>query len=268
MTTEEKTTEASAEPDAGDAPVETGGGDGSDTGTAPIARAHPYRDRYLVPLLFPLIVVAGIIIFVLNVSRIFIATHGTGAVIIGTVITLLILFGATAMSVAPRVRTSSAGLTVVLALVAVTGLGWLMIGAAEEHGEEVVELGPAVSESKIDALATLAFRPDEIELPFDPAAEYSVANITLENVAAGSHTLAFDDQNVVWPEIIEVAAAGDSVSQKAGFPAEGDYSFYCSVPTHREAGMEGVITVTADLEPQPVEEGGAEEGAGGEAPAP
>jgi plastocyanin len=217
--------------------------------------AHPYRERYLVPFLFPLVIVLGIVIFVLNVSRIFISSVGSAAVIIAVVMTLLILFGATALSAAPSMRTSSISLIVVGSLLVVTTIGWLNVGHAEDHGGEEVVLGDPVGAIKIDAItSSLSFDPNAADLPADPANAVSVIEITLEDREAGSHTLAFDDPEVVW-NVPEVSGAGEKITEKAGFPQAGEFSFYCTIPGHREAGMEGTLTVTPDVEPQPVPSG-------------
>lgn len=39
------------------------------------------------------------------------------------------------------------------------------------------------------------------------------------------------------------AAAGESVDLKFTATEAGSYTFYCTVPGHREAGMEGKLTV-------------------------
>jgi plastocyanin len=223
---------------------------------------HPYRERFLAPFVIPLLVIVGIIVFVLNVSRIFIASAGTGAVIIAVVITLSILFGAAALSAAPRMRSSSVGLIIAGALVVITGAGWLTIGAAEEHGEEEVVLGEPIDSQVVDALPSLAFDPPDFELAADPAGGVSVSEITLHNVAAGQHNITFEDPNVVWTVPV-VNAADENATEVAGFPEAADYVYYCSVPGHREAGMEGLITVSPDVAPEEGAGGGGEGGGDG-----
>ena len=53
----------------------------------------PNFERCLLPLLIPIIVVLGIVIFVLNISRVFLAAHGHIPVVVGSIITGAILFG-------------------------------------------------------------------------------------------------------------------------------------------------------------------------------
>jgi plastocyanin len=231
--------------------------------------AHPYRERFVVPFIFPLLIVVGIVVFVLNVSRLFIASAGTGAVIIAVSMTLLILFGAAALSAAPGIRTSSLTLIVGGSLVAVTSLGWLTVGHSEPHEEEAVELGPAVGAATVNARSNLTFEPAEVEAPLDPANELTVLELSLRNEQAGAHTLAFKDPNVQW-EIAEVSQADETVTHKGGFPGEGEYYYYCTISGHEAAGMHGNLIVTPDLEPQAPDEGGGEGGGGeggGEAPA-
>jgi uncharacterized cupredoxin-like copper-binding protein len=51
------------------------------------------------------------------------------------------------------------------------------------------------------------------------------------------HDLRIEDQ----PFILE-AVAGETVSGEVDLDA-GSYAFFCSIPGHREAGMEGVLEV-------------------------
>jgi plastocyanin len=248
MTDDERPPDGDAEVQAQPVPVD----ESNATIASPVAvaEAHPYRERFLAPFVFPLLIVVGVVFFVLNVSRIFLSTAGTGSVIIAAVITLLILFGAAALSAAPTMRTSSLGLIVTGALVVITGAGWLTIGHAEEKKEEVVALGPAVGKTQIEALPALKFQPSEVQVPFDPDhPTQTVIEISLKDAAAGAHTLAFDDQTVQWT-VPEVNGAGEVKTEKAGFPKAGDYEFHCTIPGHREAGMEGTLTVTEDVKPK------------------
>jgi uncharacterized cupredoxin-like copper-binding protein len=57
----------------------------------------------------------------------------------------------------------------------------------------------------------------------------------------GLHTLVFDDGKL--PGFKLEASSGESDELKANLKP-GRYTIYCDVPGHREAGMEGTITVT------------------------
>lgn len=223
------------------------------TPAAPVSNAHPYRERWLFPLLFPLAIVVGVIFYALNISRIFLASKGSAAVIIAAVVTVAILFGAAALSSAPRMKTSSIGLITIGALVVILGGGWLNIGHSEQKKEAAVQLGAPVGEVTIDALPALKFDPSKVQVAFDPAnPTQTVIAVTLQDAGAGQHTLAFDDPTVIWNTIPEVNAAGDKKTEKAGFPAEGDYGFHCTIPGHKEAGMVGTMTVTKAVAPKKI----------------
>jgi len=218
----------------------------------PVLQKGPLRDRYLTPLFLPLLAIGVVIFYVLNMSRLFLAGHGTGAVVVAVTVTLLILVGATLLAAAPRMRTSSVGLCMAGVLVLVLGAGWVTTSSAEEEKVEEVALGPAVGVVEIESF-NLGFAPSSEPVPFDSEAAATVIEVRLSNRQAGSHTLKFEDPKVQ-ATTLQVANQGDSVSEKVGFPGEGDFTFYCSIPRHREAGMEGTMTVTSDLEPQPVAE--------------
>jgi uncharacterized cupredoxin-like copper-binding protein len=52
----------------------------------------------------------------------------------------------------------------------------------------------------------------------------------------------FDDGKVPGFQI-EVAGSGDTASNKVDLKP-GKYTFYCDIPGHESAGMEGTLTVT------------------------
>jgi plastocyanin len=74
-------------------------------------------------------------------------------------------------------------------------------------------------------------------LTFDPTGLTATAGeITIEHDAQGAvaHTFVIDE--------VDVRLVGDDA---ATFELEpGEYTFYCDVPGHQEAGMEGTLTVT------------------------
>ncbi|HEX6312123.1 MAG TPA: plastocyanin/azurin family copper-binding protein [Acidimicrobiia bacterium] len=78
----------------------------------------------------------------------------------------------------------------------------------------------------------LSFEPDELEVA---AGDF---NVTLESVDQ------FHDFNIEDVDGIVEASAGET--ETAGFTIDepDEYTFFCSVPGHRAAGMEGTLTVT------------------------
>src|SRR5690349_4445284 len=85
-------------------PVPTDESDATIATPSAVANAHPYRERYLIPFVFPFVIVVAVVFYVLNISRIFLASKGTGAVVIAASVTVIILFGATMLSSATRMR--------------------------------------------------------------------------------------------------------------------------------------------------------------------
>jgi uncharacterized cupredoxin-like copper-binding protein len=79
-----------------------------------------------------------------------------------------------------------------------------------------------------------AFDPSSFTLPADTDVE-----LTLENAGVVEHDIVveeLDDRELVF------ADAGETVTETVNLPA-GSYTIYCSIPGHRDAGMEGSLTV-------------------------
>jgi uncharacterized cupredoxin-like copper-binding protein len=78
---------------------------------------------------------------------------------------------------------------------------------------------------------------------FDPKDSDAPAGIDTIKMDSenGLHTLVFDDEKL--PGFKLEASSGESDELKANL-RPGKYTIYCDVPGHREAGMEGTITVT------------------------
>ncbi len=95
--------------------------------------------------------------------------------------------------------------------------------------------GGAAPASDVTLVTTeFAFEPDA----FTIAADTDVT-VTIDNSGgAVEHDFVVDDLDVNIH-----AEMGETVSGTVNAPA-GTYTFYCSVPGHRSAGMEGTMTVS------------------------
>ena len=92
--------------------------------------------------------------------------------------------------------------------------------------------GPATETVAIQA-GNFYFKPDTI------TATPGIAKITL-TAANGIHDLVFDG---AYPGfLLEADGGGDAQSKKIDLKP-GKYTFYCDIPGHRAAGMEGTLTV-------------------------
>jgi plastocyanin len=78
------------------------------------------------------------------------------------------------------------------------------------------------------------FDPKDAEVPA------GIVAIKMES-EGGLHTLVFDDDKV--PGFKLEAGSGNSDELKVDLKP-GEYTIYCDIPGHREAGMEGTITAT------------------------
>jgi glucose/arabinose dehydrogenase/plastocyanin len=81
-------------------------------------------------------------------------------------------------------------------------------------------------------MVDLAYRPDAFTIAAD-----TPTDVRLVNTGAALHTFVIDELKIK----VEVQPGKDG-SVEIDAPA-GTYTFYCDIPGHREAGMEGTLTV-------------------------
>jgi plastocyanin len=128
-----------------------------------------------------------------------------------------------------RVRRSLAPLAAVLLTVGLTACGG---GGDDGGGGYVAPMGASTETISVHA-GNFYFKPDQ------PTAKPGIATIELTS-DGGAHDFVFDDAYSGFQ--LEVAGNGSTDSQKIDLKA-GKYTFYCSLPGHRAAGMEGTLTV-------------------------
>ena len=82
---------------------------------------------------------------------------------------------------------------------------------------------------------------------FDGEVAEGDIQVTLANEAAGAHNIVVTGANEGSDQVIE-ANGGEEASGTINLFA-GSYTFYCSIPGHRAAGMEGTLTVAPEPTP-------------------
>jgi plastocyanin len=200
---------------------------------------RPYVERYLVPLVLPVAVIVGVVMYVLNVSRLFLSAHGHLPIIIGTVITIVILLGASLLA-GSRLRPSSTLLVTAAFLVALTFGGWISLGHSENKAGNTGPLAETVQAKQLLKVTAapggnFAFAPNDI------SATTGLFKVTVTFAVAG-HSFAFHEGTTRFAELKPPGAG--PVTGVGFFPAPGDYHFYCTYAGHEAAGMHGVIHVT------------------------
>ena len=203
---------------------------------------RPLVERFLVPLVLPILVVVGLVAYILNISRIFLAGHGHIPVIVGSIITAMILIGATLLSAAsPRLRQSAITLVSAAFILSIMSSGWLVLGHSQPEKTGPASL-PATLKTKQTLADTaapggrLAFAPNSLK------ARTGLAKIEV-TVAAPGHTFNLQDPATLF-QSLSLDAAGSKKDGVALFPHAGSYVYFCAIPGHEAAGMKGTITVT------------------------
>lgn len=114
--------------------------------------------------------------------------------------------------------------TVVLGLALVAACGG-------DDGEELPAVqGPTSPRMELRA-DEMSYDPEEIAVPAGDV------EVVLHNEGSMLHDVRIEDQ----PLVVE-ANAGETGTGQATLEA-GSYQYFCSLPGHREAGMEGVLEV-------------------------
>jgi plastocyanin len=202
----------------------------------PPAEPVTFTRKFLLPLVVPVGVAATIIFYVLNVSRVFLASGGALAVTYATIITISILAGGSALAASPKLRSSSLTLMLGGAFLVLLMAGLISIGAASPKAASgPVQCTPVKNKISIDAGAGNTLR---FTFPDGDTIKAGCDQISL--VLTGTHTLLFDTPPAAnaFPEL------GVNDKSWAGQLPPGAYKFHCTIDGHEAAGMVATLTVT------------------------
>jgi plastocyanin len=195
----------------------------------------PVRDRLLLPIALPLLSMLAVFLYVVNLSRVFLASGENTSVVVGTIVTVAILAGGAAISASPRLRSSTLVLALAGFMVLILSAGLLSLGPSEEKnaagGGFKQPAGPPVATLEVDALPSLSFQAKE----FTTAAGVNQINY---NDLGGTHTLVFTDPKLSG---FQLAVPQGPKTGKVDLKP-GTYTIYCTIPGHRAAGMQATVT--------------------------
>jgi len=118
-----------------------------------------------------------------------------------------------------------------------------VLGHSQVKGESSAALGPKGKYG--DTISIIAGAGGRLAFaPASLSAKTGIYLVTLTDGADTQHTLNFDQTSTLWGSGLVVNKAGEKLTSRIFFGAAGDYTYYCAVPGHRSAGMQGVIHVT------------------------
>jgi plastocyanin len=107
---------------------------------------------------------------------------------------------------------------------------------ADEQESEGPQQAPETLAITSPADGSLIFEPDKLDAA---AGEVEIEYTNPSSTVPHNVAIEFDGETVAQSETVQ---GGESASALAELDP-GSYTYYCSIPGHREAGMEGALTV-------------------------
>jgi plastocyanin len=205
-----------------------------------------FRERAFLPLLMPILLLGGFLLFAVSLSRVLLAIPELTATFVALFVAAYILVVSGLLSARPYISTRALGVGLVVGLLGVTVAGAIAAeaGVREIHHEEE----EVAEEPEDDVPAEDEEFPEEALVFVAIDIEYTEAPETAE---AGELTIALDNTEANLEHDVTIEETGDEtvVSDSGGGTDvgtidldAGTYTYYCSVPGHR-ATMEGTLEV-------------------------
>lgn len=211
-----------------------------------------FRQRVLLPVILPLLLLGFFFAFAFSLSRVFLAVpSGSVATLLALLVAGYILAVAGTVSARPAIPSRALGLGLVIGLAAIVVAGTLgaSAGMREVHpaGEEPQAEGGGEEGGSGEGGGGQEFPEDALVFVTNDTAFQEAP----ETAEAGELEFALDNQDSL-PHDVTIEEEGDEVVVEAdGGETDtgtielepGTYTYYCGVAGHRQAGMEGTLEV-------------------------
>lgn len=214
-----------------------------------------FRQRVLLPVLLPLLLLGLFFAFAFSLSRVLLAVpSATTATFLALLVAGYLLALAGVVSARPNIPPRALGVAMVIGMGGVVLAGVLGASAgmrevhpageeaAAEDGEEGGEEGGGEAEDGGGEIPEDAVEFVAVDIDFEDApetAEAGEATVAIDNQGNLPHDVTFEE---VGEEPVVEADAGETATDTVELEP-GTYTYYCSVGTHRESGMEGTLEV-------------------------
>jgi plastocyanin len=143
----------------------------------------------------------------------------------------------------PRGRGEGLAVGTISVLLALGAIGTAIYTGATEEEDEGAEAKEPAAEKAPGGGSKLELKADASTLKFDKTsleAKAGKVTVVMHNPAAVGHDVSIEGKGV--EEKGKVVGKGGTSTVSADLKP-GEYTFYCSVPGHRQGGMEGKLTV-------------------------
>lgn len=207
-----------------------------------------FRQRVLLPVLLPLLLLGLFFAFAFSLSRVLLAVpSATTATFLALLVAGYLLALAGVVSARPNIPPRALGVAMVIGMGGVVLAGALgaSAGMREVHpaGEEsAAEDGEGGGEGGGGEIPEDALEFVAVDIDFEDApetAESGEVTVAIDNQGNLPHDVTFEE---VGEEPVVEADAGETATDTVELEP-GTYTYYCSVGTHRESGMEGTLEV-------------------------
>ncbi len=200
------------------------------------------RERFFTPFVLPLAVLGVMLLIGISLSRILMAVPALAASFIALLAAGYILAMAFVIESRKRIGARALGVAMAVGLIGLLAAGAVAGAAgmrplAEEHGGDGGE-GAGGGEVAVTEPVFVA-----IDIAYESAPDVlptGSVDVRLVNNGAIVHNVVIEELN---DEVILEADGGGTDQNTVEFDA-GEYTYFCDIPGHREAGMEGTLTVS------------------------